>query len=220
MKFKKFHPWDLNPRQAIRIQYKLKRKIKSQKYSKIPRLIAAADVAFRQGKAFGAVVILSFPELKLIECVRKVTKISYPYIPGLLTFREGPVLEKCFRALKNEPDITIFDGQGMAHPRNMGIATHMGILLDKPTIGCAKTRLFGEYTPPQKNRGAFSYLLDQRKNKLGVVLRTRDFVQPVYVSPGYKIDIDNSIRIVLSCAQKYRLPKPLRLAHQLTQQVK
>jgi len=92
----------------------------------------------------------------------------------------------------------------------------MGILLDKPTIGCAKTRLFGESTPPQKNRGAFAYLLDQRKNKLGVVLRTRDFVQPVYVSPGYKIDLYESIRIILSCTPKYRLPEPLRLAHQLT----
>jgi deoxyribonuclease V len=126
------------------------------------------------------------------------------------------VLEKCFRVLKNEPDIVIFDGQGLAHPRNMGIATHMGILLDKPTIGCAKTWLYGKYAEPAKSRGAFSYLFDPQKKKIGAVLRTRDFVKPVYVSAGYKMDTMSAISIILQCTKKFRIPEPLRLAHQLT----
>lgn len=184
----------------------------------MPKMIAGVDVAFKGRKAYGAVVVLSLPEFRVVECVRKVTKISYPYIPGLLTFREGPVLERCFKATKSEPDVIIFDGQGLAHPRNMGIATHLGILLDKPTVGCAKTRLFGSYTQPKEKRGSFSYLLDNTGKKVGAVLRTKDNVRPVYVSIGHKIDLDSSIRIVLLCTKKYRLPEPLRLAHQLTRQ--
>lgn len=218
MKLKNIHTWDLKPGQAISLQNQLKKKIKLRKYSLTPKLIAAADVAFKKGKAFGAVVIMNYPEFRVIESVRKIAKISYPYIPGLLTFREGPVLEKCFRATKFEPEVIIFDGQGIAHPRNMGLATHLGILLDKPTIGCAKTHLFGDYLEPKKFRSAFSYLLDKQKRKIGVVLRTRDNVKAVFVSAGYKIDLMNSIRIILLCTKKYRLPEPLRLAHQLTRQ--
>ena len=239
MRFKDIHPWDLSPRQAINVQHKLKQKIKLKRWSVKPKLIAGADVAFKRGSAVGAVVVLDYPKLKIIEQVRKSAKITYPYIPGLLTFREGPVLEKCLRVLKNEPDVIIFDGQGIAHPRNMGIATHIGILLDKPTIGCAKTHLFGEYKEPTKSRGSFSYLfdpvrsprlrrgnrlwrftsngVDRKQKKIGAVLRTRDNVKPVYVSPGYKIDFESSLETVLLCTKKYRLPEPLRLAHQLTQ---
>lgn len=218
MIFKNIHPWNLSPQQAIETQNKLRKKIKLKRLSIRPELIAGVDVAFKKGKAFGAVVVLRLPEFKVIECIRKIAKISYPYIPGLLTFREGPVLEKCFKATKFEPDVIIFDGQGLAHPRNMGIATHLGILLDKPTIGCAKTRLFGDYAEPANYRGAFSYLLNNAGKKIGAVLRTRDFVKPVYVSAGHKIDLESSLEIVLLCTKKYRLPEPLRLAHQLTRQ--
>lgn len=216
MKFKHLHPWNLSPKQAVKIQNQLKRKIKLTKFLAKPKLIAGVDVAFKRGRALGVVVVMSLPEFKIIEYVQKKAKTSYPYIPGLLTFREGPVLEKCFKSLKNEPDLIIFDGQGIAHPRNMGLATHLGILLDKPTIGCAKTRLFGDYVEPKKLRGEFSYLLDNQKRKIGAVLRTQDNVRPVYVSPGYKIDILSAIRIILACTKKYRLPQPLRLAHQIT----
>ena len=178
-------------------------------------MVAGADVTFKRGKAIGVVIVLNYPEFKIIEQVRQVAKIPYPYIPGLLTFREGPVLEKCFKALKSEPDVIIFDGQGIAHPRNMGIATHLGILLDKRTVGCAKTRLWGKYRKPAKSRGSFSYLLDSEGRKLGAVLRTKDFVKPVYISPGQRMDISSSIKIILLCARKYRLPEPIRLAHQL-----
>lgn len=217
MRFRHIHPWNLRPLEAIRIQNQLRRKIKLIRWQGAPKLIAGVDAAFKRNQAIGVVVVLNYPELKIIEYVRKSAKISYPYIPGLLTFREGPVLEKCFRALKNEPDVIIFDGQGLAHPRNMGIASHIGILLDKPTIGCAKTHLFGEYTEPANQRGAFSYLFDKRK-KIGAVLRTKNNVKPVFISPGNKIDIGSSLKIILMCTKKYRLPEPIRIAHQFAQQ--
>ncbi|UCB57554.1 MAG: endonuclease V [Candidatus Omnitrophota bacterium] len=220
MKFKNIHSWDLGPKEAIRLQNSLKQKIKLKKYSIIPKLIAAADVAFKDDKAYGVVIVLNYPSFEIIEQVFKTAEISYPYIPGLLTFREGPVLEKCFKALKTEPEIILFDGQGIAHPRNMGLATHFGILLDKPAIGCAKTRLFGNYTEPKQRQGAFSYLLDKQGRKIGAVLRTRSNVKPVYISPGHNIDLAASIRIILMCTKKYRLPQPLRLAHQLTGKMK
>ncbi len=213
MKFKKLHPWNLNPQQAISLQNKLRKNLRFRKFQGYANLIAGADVSFKENKAIAAVVVCSYPDFKIMERLRSIDKISYPYIPGLLTFREGPVLEKCFKALKHEPDIIIFDGQGIAHPRNMGIATHMGILLDKPTIGCAKTRLYGEYKEPPRNRGAFSYLFNKER-RIGAVLRTRTDVKPVFVSPGYKMDIENCIKLILMCTGKYRIPQPLRLAHQ------
>jgi deoxyribonuclease V len=179
-------------------------------------LIAGADVSFKNGKARAAVVVVEYPGLKPVERVSETAEISYPYIPGLLTFREGPALERCFKALEVKPDVVIFDGQGIAHPRNMGIATHLGILLDKATIGCAKTWLCGAYADPANIRGAFAYLFDAKKNKIGAVLRTRDNVKAVYVSPGHRMDIAGAVRIVLLCTKRYRLPEPLRLAHQLT----
>ena len=186
----------------------------------MPELIAGADVSFRGDKAYGVVVVLNYPSFEITEKVLKSAKISCPYIPGLLTFREGPVLERCFKVLKTEPEIILFDGQGIAHPRNMGLATHLGILLDKPTIGCAKTRLFGNYTEPEKAPGSFSYLLDNQERKIGAVLRTRNNVKPVYVSPGHNIDLASSIRIIFMCTKGYRLPQPLRFAHQLTKEIK
>lgn len=217
MHVKDLHPWDLKPKEAISLQNKLRRRIKVRKWVGLPKLIAAADVAFKEELAIGAVVVLNYPEFKIIEQVRKVRRISYPYIPGLLTFREGPVLKKCFRALKNKPEVIFFDGQGLAHPRNTGIATHMGILLDMPTIGCAKTRLYGKYSEPENQRGAFSYLFDNDGKKVGVVLRTRKNIKPIYVSPGHKIDIESCLRLVLLCTKKFRLPEPIRLAHHFTQ---
>lgn len=218
MKFKKIHSWDLNPRQAVKIQDDLARRIKLKRFRLKPELIAGADVSFKGRKAIGAIVILKLPEFKIIEQVRKSTTTAYPYIPGLLTFREGPVLEKCFKAIKFEPDVIIFDGQGLAHPRNMGIAMHLGILLDKPTIGSAKSRLFGNYLAPEESRGSFTYLLDNEGKKVGAVLRTRDAVRPVYVSPGYKMDIHSALKLILMCTKKYRIPEPIRLAHHLTKE--
>lgn len=214
MRFRKLHPWQVSPTRAIQIQNQLQRRIILRKPKTVFRFIAACDVSFVHARAVAVVVVMSLPELKLVETIRKEAKVIFPYIPGLLTFREGPVLERCFKAMKIKPDVILFDGQGIAHPRNMGIATHMGILLNQPTIGCAKTWLWGNYKRPQTFRGAFSYLRDKNK-RIGIVLRTQDGIEPVFVSAGYKIDIATCRKLILLCSSKFRIPEPLRLAHQL-----
>lgn len=216
MKFKRIHCWNITPKDAIELQKNLSKEVIIAKFQIKPTLIAGTDVSFRDGMAYGVVVILSYPELKIVEAIKKIEKISYPYVPGLLSFRECPILEKCFLELKNEFDLILVDGQGIAHPRKFGIASHLGYLLDKPSIGCAKSHLFGNFEEPGVKKGSFAYIFDQEKNKIGVVLRTRDNVKPVYVSCGYKVDIATSIRIILSCTSKYRIPEPLRVAHHLS----
>ncbi|MCM8823432.1 MAG: deoxyribonuclease V [Candidatus Omnitrophica bacterium] len=216
MDFEIVHSWDLSYKEAIALQDKLKSKVRIEKLNFFPKLIAGADVYFRVNKAIGSIVVTTYPNCEIVEEVVKIDKISYPYIPGLLAFREGPVLEKCLRSLKKEPEIIIFDGQGLIHPRRVGLATHMGILLGKPTIGVAKSLLLGEYKEPAQTRGSFSYILDKDKNKIGAVVRTKDNVKPVYVSVGNRIDLNNAIEIILKCTVRYRLPEPLRLADQLS----
>ncbi|MCM8795925.1 MAG: endonuclease V [Candidatus Omnitrophica bacterium] len=222
MKFKNLHPWNPNLTEAVSIQNKLRKKIKLKKLTSSPKLIAGVDVAFKGSCASGAVVVLDYSgsnkRPRIVEKVRKTSRIPYPYIPGLLAFREGPVIKKCFSALKTRPDVIIFDGQGIAHPRNMGIATHLGILLDKPTIGCAKSYLFGKYIEPENFKGAFSYLYVNDR-KIGAVLRTRPNVRPIFISPGHKIDIESSLQLIFMCTERYRLPEPIRLAHQLAQKI-
>jgi len=159
---------------------------------------------------------MTFPELKVAEKIVKKRNLDFPYIPTLLTFREGPVLLECFRSLKNNPDLIIFDGQGIAHPRRMGIAAHLGILLGKASIGCAKSRLYGECKNPGNKKGDFCYLRSRDGTKIGAVLRTRAGVKPIFVSPGYMIDIEDSIEIVLRCCSKYRIPEPIRMSHRLS----
>ncbi len=139
-------------------------------------------------------------------------KLHFPYVPGLLTFREGPVLLKAFRQLESEPDLIIFDGQGIAHRQGFGIASHMGVILDKPTIGSAKSKLVGEYREPGRRRGSFSKLYLDGKI-IGAVLRTQDGVKPIFVSQGHRIDLRSALKIVLNSATKYRLPDPIRFVH-------
>lgn len=175
-------------------------------------MIAAADASFTKTAACGAVAVFKYPSLELVEVQTARAKLKFPYIPGLLTFREGPVLIKAFEKLKADPDIIIFDGQGIAHPQRFGIAAHMGVLLDKPTIGSAKSRLVGEYKTPGQRRGAFSYLyLDDEI--VGAALRTRSGVKPVFVSPGHRMDLRSAIAIVLNCSLGYRIPEPIRFVH-------
>ena len=158
------------------------------------------------------IVIFEFPSFKIIERKHCVSTVNFPYIPGLLTFREGPSLLEAFEKIKIEPDIILFDGQGIAHPRRMGIATHLGLFLDKPTIGCAKSKLCGNYSSLGEKKGEYT-LLKENNEILGAALRTRDRVKPIFVSPGNKIDLFTSIEIVLKCTRKYRLPIPVREAH-------
>jgi deoxyribonuclease V len=165
------------------------------------------------------VIIFKFPNLKIIERQSFVASINFPYIPGLLTFREGPSILSAFKKIKNEPDIILFDGQGIAHPRRMGIATHLGLFLNRPTIGCAKSRLSGKYTSVGEQKGDYTPL-KEGEEVLGVVLRTRKGVKPIFLSPGHKIDLPNSIEIVLKCIVKYRLPLPVREAHIFVNQIR
>lgn len=219
MKIRRIHSWRVSPREAILTQERLQKKLRIEQLRKIPKLIAGADVSFNRNNAIGAVVVMSFPGLEVIEEVVKTRDLEFPYIPTLLTFREGPVLCDCFRVLKNTPDIIIFDGQGIAHPRRMGIASHLGILLERPSIGCAKSKLYGESETPLDKKGDFCYLKDKDGEKIGAVLRTREGVKPVFVSPGHMIDIKDSVKIIMQCSKKYRIPEPIRMSHWLGKRV-
>lgn len=215
------HSWDLSPQEAIKLQEELKEKIILKKgFSKIKR-IAGADISFskKSNRAYAAVIVFSFPELKILDEEYTIGNLSFPYIPGLLTFREGPLLIETFKKIKIEPDVIIFDGQGIAHPKRLGLATHMGILLDKPTIGCAKSKLIGTYQEPEREKGSYSLLKDDGEI-IGAVLRTKEDVSPVFVSPGHKIDLKSSIEIVLECLRGYRLPEPTRQAHLLVNRLR
>ncbi len=179
-------------------------------------LVAGLDAAFTPDKkhCIGGVVLWNSHVSKVIERHTAFRKLHFPYIPGLLSFREAPALIAALRELRTAPDLIICDGQGIAHPRRLGIASHIGVITDLPTIGCAKSRLVGEYREPGLERGSASPLL--HKNELvGIVLRTRDKVKPVFVSVGHKIDLDIAWRIILDCAVGFRLPEPTRLADHL-----
>lgn len=204
--------WNVTAEKAVRIQASLKRYISLECSFKKLDIIAGADATYHNGIVIGSVVLLRYPSLKIIEIKYSLSPVTFPYIPGLLTFREGPTLLKAFEKIENEPDVIIFDGQGIAHQRRMGIATHLGILLDKPSIGCAKSVLTGVLIPPGKKKGMYSLLKDKGEI-VGAVLRTKEGVSPVFISPGYKIDLPTSIKILLKCVVEYRLPEPLRQAH-------
>lgn len=209
---KTMYPWNVTPEEALRIQDELRdRVVLSRGFMKL-KTVAGADVAFAGDKVFAALVVLEYPALKLIAESYCATEVSFPYIPGLLSFREGPALVQSYRGLTHDPDLIIFDGQGIAHPKGLGLASHMGVILDKPTIGCAKSKLVGRYSEPGRVKGSYTEL---RLNGqvVGAVVRTKTGVKPVFVSPGHLIDLQTAIRVVLSCAQGYRLPEPTRIAH-------
>ena len=177
--------------------------------------VAGADFSYHREKGLiGAiVVVLKIPGYEMIEFTSEVRKVSIPYIPGYLNFREGPAFIKAFRKLINKPDVTLIDGNGIAHPRRMGLASYVGVLLDIPTVGCAKSPFF-PYRSPSNHRGSFSLYTDNNGKKVGYCLRTRLSVKPVFVSPGHRVDFNFARNLVLDCS-KYRIPEPLRIAHQL-----
>ena len=184
----------------------------------IPRnisLVAGADISYAKGDDlfYAAVVLLKFPELEIVEQLSVSERVTFPYIPGLLSFREGPVLLKAFEKLKSIPDVAIFDGQGIAHPRRLGLASHMGLFLAIPTIGCAKSRLVGIPRDEAGNRpGDFSHLIFN-DTVVGAVVRTKKNVKPVFVSQGHKIGLERTIEIIIASCKGYRLPEPTRKAH-------
>lgn len=209
----------MNLGRAISLQEKLASRLILEWTGGRVRLVAGADFGYdRKGGKIGAViVVMKFPELEVIEVVKAVRKVRLPYIPGFLAFREGPAFLEAFRYLKLRPDITLLDGNGIAHPRKMGLAAHVGVLLDIPTIGCAKTAFF-PFHPPAQNRGSFTYFKNRQKERVGFCLRTRDGVKPVFISPGHLVDFRRTRRIVLDCS-RFRIPEPLREAHRLSQKI-
>ena len=221
MRIKQLHDWDLTYSQAISLQKELAGQVKHQKIKTKPKTIAGLDCAFsKDGKnIIAVVVVLRFSDFKLVETVHAVQKVMFPYIPGLLSFREAPVCIEAAKKLKKTPDIFMIDGQGIAHPRRLGLAAHLGLFFDMPTIGCAKSRLTGQFDEPALEKGAFTLLKD-KEEVIGAVVRTRTNVKPVFVSVGHKCLLEEAIKITLACAIKYRLPEPTRLAHQLVSQLK
>src|SRR4030042_2771244 len=217
---KPLHPWKVSIEKAIRIQENLKGRLILKKTFSSLKTIGGADVAYSINKNsfFGAIVVLSYPEMKLIDNATAQGKISFPYIPGLFSFREGPILVKVFQGLKVKPDLMIFEGHGIAHPGGLGLASHMGLWFNLPSIGCARTPLLKEFDSPALSRGSFEWIFLKGK-KVGAVVRTRQGVKPVFVSPGHRIDLMTSIRIVLATCQRYRIPEPLRKAHQISREM-
>jgi deoxyribonuclease V len=211
--------WPKDIKAARRIQEILRWKAEITPLKKPPKKIAGVDAAFFQDKVIGVACLYTYPDITFIEEADSVTKVLFPYIPGFLSFREGQAVIRAIHGLKNKPDIIIFDGQGIAHPRGLGIATHIGVLLGIPTIGCAKSRLVGEYEEPGYKKGKRSFLRYNGKI-VGAVLRTKDYVKPLFISPGHRTDLRNSIDITLACAKKYRIPEPLRMADFISKKIK
>jgi deoxyribonuclease V len=178
------------------------------------RTVAGVDISTAGQRAHAAIVVLRFPELQPLEAAEADLPLTFPYVPGLLAFREGPAILTALLGLKVEPDLFIFDGQGLAHPRRMGIATHIGVVMDKPSIGCAKSLLCGDHGDVGPSKGDLSEIRHQGE-VVGAALRTREGVRPVYVSIGHKVDLHTAVDYVLRCTAGYRLPEPIRWAHRV-----
>ncbi len=208
------HNWNLSVQEAIELQKRLRGQVVSTSWPQKVDLIAGVDMGLDGDYARSAIVIMTWPGLEPIEAKTAVSQVKFPYVPGLLAFRELPTLLKAIEQIKNIPDIFLVDGQGIAHPRRFGIASHLGVLIDKPSIGCGKTRLFGKHEKPKPVRGSCEFLYDC-EDKIGAVLVTRDGTNPIYVSVGHKVTLEWSIDFVLKCSPKYRIPEPTRLADKL-----
>ena len=211
---KPLHSWKVTGEEAIQIQEDLRSRVILEKTFSEVRKIGGGDVAYPKDRnfLFGAIVVLSFPSLEIVDSATAQAKISFPYIPGLFSFREGPILIRAFEKLKMKPDVMIYDGQGIAHPRGIGLASHIGVWFDLPSIGCAKTPLLNDFITPAASKGSFELIRKEGK-EVGAVLRTKDKVKPVFVSPGHRIDLSTSIQLILESCRGFRFPEPLRKAH-------
>ena len=217
MKAQALHAWEVTAHEAIAIQKRLRAEVSTTGPTDDIRYIAGADIATSKDspKAYAGVVVLSYPDLEVVEERGVEDAVRFPYVPGLLAFREGPALIRVFEQLTREPDVIVFDGQGLAHPRGMGIATHMGLVFDKPTIGCAKSLLYGRYQEPGQAKGAWADLRDSQGNVIGAVVRSKPKTTPIFVSIGHRIDLATAIRLLIDCTRGVRIPEPTRLAHNL-----
>jgi deoxyribonuclease V len=210
------HPWDVTPKQAIQIQKQLAPWVETLDRLDPVTRVAGIDVGFEANGTItrAAVAVLSYPGLELVEQRLARTPTRFPYVPGLLSFREIPSVLKALEQLRQLPDLMLCDGQGLAHPRRLGIACHLGLLTDIPTIGVGKTRLIGQHGEVPKAKGGWSALVDHDQI-IGAVLRTRQGVKPLYISAGHRVSLETAIAYTLACTTRYRLPETTRWAHKL-----
>lgn len=210
------HTWNVTPSEGIRRQKELTRLVARRWDGRRVKRVAGMDVHFPgRDSVRAAIIICTFPELEIIDSGVYTGPCTFPYIPGLLSFREIPPLLGAMKRIKEKPDLVLCDGQGIAHPRGLGLASHLGLVLNLPTIGCAKSPLFGEFTMPGPCKGERTPIKDKTGKTIGTVLRSRDQTRPLYVSVGHLIDLRTSVRLVLSCITRFRNPEPLRAAHRL-----
>jgi deoxyribonuclease V len=208
------HDWDLTIAEARALQGELAARVDTRSPPPAWSTLAAADVSYNRYDPLlhAAVVVVEADTLRVIERAGVSMRVTFPYVPGYLSFREVPPLLEAFRRLDAEPDVVLCDGQGLAHPRRLGLACHLGLWLDRPTVGCAKSRLIGTFDEPGPLRGARSPLVD-RGEVVGAVLRSRDRTKPLFVSPGHRCDLEGAVGVVMACLRRTRLPEPARMAH-------
>jgi deoxyribonuclease V len=212
---KTLHRWDLPPEEAIKVQIELGKQVVLEWDGRPVNTIGGVDMSLTGEKAHAAIVILTFPDLIPIHGVTADAPLVFPYVPGLLSFREGPAILAAWKKLKTKPDLLMIDGQGIAHPRRTGIASQMGLWLQVPTIGVGKSRLYGQHDEVGPNKGDMVPLIERRKPHavIGTVLRPKERTNPLFISPGHLIDVPHAIDFVLKCLKGYRLPEPTRWAH-------
>jgi deoxyribonuclease V len=216
--YEQLHDWDLSPREAVELQKTLRERVRLEPLGREIETVAGADISFNKFSPvlYAGIVVLRLPSLEVLEEVGVVGETKFPYVPGLLSFRESPPLLEAWAKLKIEPDAVMFDGQGIAHPRRVGIASHVGLLVNRPTFGCAKSILVGRHEELAEERGSWQPLVDPKnKETIGAALRTKTRVQPIYVSPGHLIDLAGAIELTLRSDGGYRQPEPTRRAHLL-----
>lgn len=211
----------LSPADAIALQKQMRDRLQITPLEKEIKLIGGADISFNKFEetVFAGIIVLSYPDMVPVAKVAVTTTATFPYISGLLAFREVPALTVAWKALETKPDLLVLDGHGIAHGRRMGIAAHFGLLANIPTIGCAKTRLTGTFTEPENSRFAQTPLMHQQE-QIGVVLRTKINCKPVFVSPGNRVSMEQSVTIIQNCVGRYRIPEPTRLAHNLVNETR
>lgn len=207
--------WPGSPAQARQLQVRLRRQVVAEDDLGVVRTVAGVDAHYRADHVFAAIVVMELPNLAVIESALVHRPLAFPYVPGLLSFREAPPIIEALRELSKMPGLLLADAHGVAHPRRFGLACHLGVLTGVPTIGVAKSRLVGTYVEPGIERGAWSPLTD-RGETIGAVLRTQRAVRPVFVSIGHRIGLQTAIDFVLSCTGRFRLPEPIRAADRLS----
>jgi deoxyribonuclease V len=218
---KELHPWNVSPKEALEIQKQLQPLVTLKNRVRRIRYVAGTDVSFSltDDAVWAGVVVVEFPGLEPVEKRWARGKAAFPYIPGLLSFREIPVLVSALTKLRTIPDLILCDGQGIAHPRGMGLATHLGLLVNCPTIGCAKSRLLGTYSGLSEEKGSSAELVCAGR-VIGAAVRTRARVKPLFISSGNNINLKQSMMIVFRCCPKYRVPEPIRMAHLLANRLR